>query len=274
MSRQPQDREPDRDAMTTPRSRSAGRRRALGVAFSVACHLLILLVVVSVPATQTRLPDPVPVNVQLIDGEKLFAPEAPPAPAKKPAPPKAKTPTKARTPKKTAARVHLRLPPAPVKAPARRSLARLSPPRPDVEAMPVAVAPPAGSEPGLSDAQLAGATSAEGGGGGGGGDCDMAGRLQAVLRKDRLVHAAVANYAGKAVMVWDGEWIWFRGDIGKGLTAVRQAMAWEIAFAPQACRSRLMHGLVVFSLNGAQGPVRLAVGHGEWRWSDMLKAEP
>ena len=98
----------------------------------------------------------------------------------------------------------------------------------------------------------------------------MAARLQAVLRRDRLVHAAVAGYTGKAIMVWDGEWVWMRGDIGRGLTAVRQAMAFEIAFAPAECRATQVHGMVVFSLNEAQGPVRIAVGSGDWRWSDLL----
>jgi hypothetical protein len=47
-------------------------------------------------------------------------------------------------------------------------------------------------------------------------------------------------------------------------------MAFEIAFAPAECRSTAVHGMVVFSVNGEQGPVRIAVGSGNWRWSDLL----
>jgi hypothetical protein len=45
-------------------------------------------------------------------------------------------------------------------------------------------------------------------------------------------------------------------------------MMWEIAFAPEACRSQAMHGLVLISSGGS---ARLAVGSGEWRWSDLLR---
>jgi hypothetical protein len=31
-----------------------------------------------------------------------------------------------------------------------------------------------------------------------------------------------------------------------------------------------MHGLMLISLNDGSERARLAVGHGEWRWSDLL----
>ena len=98
----------------------------------------------------------------------------------------------------------------------------------------------------------------------------MARRVQQALRSDSLVRAAVAGSAGKAVMVWDGDWVRNPGEDGKGLAAVREAILWEVAFAPRACRSEPMHGLVLISLNAASGPVRLAVGSDAWRWSDLL----
>ena len=52
------------------------------------------------------------------------------------------------------------------------------------------------------------------------------------------------------------------------LAAVREAIMWEVGFAPEACRSQRMHGLVVVSL--ADGRTRFAIGGGEWRWSDLL----
>jgi hypothetical protein len=49
---------------------------------------------------------------------------------------------------------------------------------------------------------------------------------------------------------------------------VREAIMWEVGFAPEACRSQRMHGVVVVSL--ADGRTRFAIGGGEWRWSDLL----
>jgi len=121
---------------------------------------------------------------------------------------------------------------------------------------------------GLTDSQLAGAANAESGPPGG--VCNMAGRVQAALRKDPLVRSAVAASAGKATLVWNGDWVRHGAEDGKGLAAVREAILWEVGFAPEACRTQAMRGLVVVSLNGAAGPTRLAIGTGAWRWSDLL----
>lgn len=120
----------------------------------------------------------------------------------------------------------------------------------------------------MGEGELAGAATA---GSGGGGACDMIRRIQAALRTDRLVRAAVANAEpGKAILVWNGGWIRHLDQDGAGLAAVREAMTWEIGFAPEACRRQRMHGLVLISLNDAPGSARLVLGGGDWRWSDML----
>jgi len=121
----------------------------------------------------------------------------------------------------------------------------------------------------LSDSQIAGAAHA-GEGGGGGGGCDMARAVQQALRRDALVRGAVegAGRTGKASMVWNGDWVRSGGQDGKGLAAVRQAILWEVGFAPAACRNQPVHGMVVLSL--ADGRTRFAVGGGEWRWADLL----
>jgi len=126
---------------------------------------------------------------------------------------------------------------------------------------------------GLTDAQLAGAQAAgEGGdggsGGGGGGACDMARRVQAALRKDPLARAAVHGAGGRAIMIWNGDWVRSSVEDGKGLAAVREAITFEVAFAPPACRHQRVRGLVTLSL--ADGSARLALGAGDWRWSDLL----
>jgi hypothetical protein len=150
----------------------------------------------------------------------------------------------------------------------------VQPPKPAVTApVQFAVAPPAPDTSDLlSAAQLAGAASpGEGGsGGGGGGGCNMAQLVQQALRRDPLVRAAVmdANRLGKASMLWNGDWVQTGGQEGKGLSAVREAVAWEVAFAPAACRNQRMHGLVLLSL--ADGATRFAIGAGDWRWSELL----
>jgi hypothetical protein len=120
----------------------------------------------------------------------------------------------------------------------------------------------------LTDSQLAGAARA--GEGGGGGVCEMALILQQALRRDPLVHTAVAqsNLAGKAIMLWNGDWVRSGDQDGKGLSAVREAILWEVAFAPEACRNLRVHGLVLLSL--ADGGTRFAIGTSDWRWSDLL----
>ena len=69
-------------------------------------------------------------------------------------------------------------------------------------------------------------------------------------------------------MVWDGDWVRTGDQEGKGLSAVREAISWAVAFAPQACRNEPVHGLVLLSL--ADGATRFGVGAGSWRWSDLL----
>jgi hypothetical protein len=123
----------------------------------------------------------------------------------------------------------------------------------------------------LSESQIAGASSAgDDGAGGGGGSCDMARAVQKALRRDPLVRAAVedANRLGKSVMLWNGDWVRSGGQEGKGLSAVREAIMWEVAFVPATCRNQRMHGLVLLSLE--DGATRFAIGSDEWRWSDLL----
>jgi hypothetical protein len=120
----------------------------------------------------------------------------------------------------------------------------------------------------LSDSQVAGAAHA--GDGGGGGGCDMAQAVQRALRRDPLVRDAVAGAGrlGKAILLWNGDWVRSGDQDGKGLAAVRQAVLWEVGFAPAACRNAPMHGLVLLSL--ADGSTRFGIGDGDWRWSDLL----
>ena len=71
----------------------------------------------------------------------------------------------------------------------------------------------------------------------------------------------------RALLVWDGDWVQTPGQAGKGLAGVRQAIALEVAFAPEACRRQPMRGLVLISFAG--GP-RVVFGTASWRWSQLL----
>jgi len=139
-------------------------------------------------------------------------------------------------------------------------------PHPVMPVVTVSAAPDTSDQ--LSESDLAGAARA---GDGNGGGCDTIRRLQTALRRDPLVRAAVDNAGrtGRATMLWNGDWVQSGGQDGKGLSAVREAIMWEVAFAPEACRNERMHGLVLLSL--ADG-TRFAIGSDDWRWSDMLFA--
>ncbi|MBA4794400.1 MAG: hypothetical protein H2041_12100, partial [Phenylobacterium sp.] len=184
--------------------------------------------------------------------------------------------------------------PEPQPEPPARSLARPAPVPPKVvKPIPAPPAPQAAYVL-VSQSQMAGAITAgdgPGGGlsgsgaasgqglgaGGGGDECSMVRRLEAALRRDRDVTAAVraasnaADARGRALHVWDGDWVMTPGESGKGLAGVRQAIAMEVAFAPEACRRDPVRGLVLLSLADGPAAPRVALGAGTWRWADLLR---
>jgi hypothetical protein len=220
---------------------SARRRdRWLGVGLSLAGHLVVILALVSALTPSRETADPTPMKVTLVDWP----------------PPPTATPL-------AAAQAPAVAPPPPIAGGASPAPAQID--RPLAVASPIA---DAGSA--LSDAQIAGAASA--GSGPAGRPCDMPRRLESALGKDPLVQAAVAGSAARAVMVWNGDWVRLNGEDGKGLAAVREAIMWEVAFAPPACRAEPVRGLVLIAVSPAPGSVRLALGSAQWRWSDLLTA--
>lgn len=235
----------------SPAARRPSRRRWWPGALSFVVHAgLIGTFLFAAPKAVEEAADP-PMVVQLIT---LPPPLPPPPPAPVEAPPEP-------------------APPAPVKPPPTRKMSR--PPKAPVTVAPV-FAKPGPPTPGvseLSDAEIASAATAGSGSGGGGGSCDMLHRLEVALRKDPDVVAAVrAAGPGKALMVWNGDWVRHTSQDGAGLASVREAILWEVAFAPEACRTQPVRGLVLISLNDGPGAARLALGKGGWRWSDMLYA--
>ncbi len=152
--------------------------------------------------------------------------------------------------------------PTPARSPVRKSVAA-----PHPAPLPVSAKPARDFGPGLSESQIAGASTADSGSGGGG-ECNMTRMVQAALRKDPVVQSAVREMGARAVMVWNGGWMQAQGEDGNGLAAVREAIMWEVAFAPEACRRQTVRGMVL--LNVSSGGARLGLGSGEWRWSDVV----
>jgi hypothetical protein len=145
-------------------------------------------------------------------------------------------------------------------------------PPPEVESLPAADNAAAIAMAEVGEGELAGAAVAgSGGGGGAGGGCDMTRHLQEALRRDRRVQSAIAIVdRGKALRIWNGDWVLHPGQEGNGLAAVREAIMWEVGFAPAACKRQRMHGLVLISLSDRPGAPRIVVGDPDWLWSDLL----
>lgn len=259
---------------------AARRRRLASGPLSVGAHLALLLAVVMARPETPATRDPEPMSVQLVAAPPPPAPEPAPVPEDRPdAPPPGPVASPAAA-KPAAAKPISRTEAVTRERPATRPLkTRPAPPSPDVA--PVALAASAATDGVgmLSDGEIAGAAVAgagAGGGGGsgaGGGSCDMLRRLQDALRRDRRVQSAVAEaHRGRPLLVWNGDWVRHGVQEGDGLAAVREAIAWEVGFAPQACRTQAMRGLVLISLSDQPGASRLALGSAAWRWSDLVRS--
>ncbi len=224
------------------------RDRWIGAGFSLASHLVVFLALFW-PWRQSAAPvDLAPAEVALVKWPSLTvrAPISPSQVAQPQSAPPARRPPSA----------------SPATAAAAPSAASLS-------AVDSTEAIESGRDvDGLSDSALAGARDA--GAAEDGGACDMARRLQDSLRRDRLVQAALIQVgAGRSLLVWNGGWVQSAGEDGKGLAAVREAILWEIGFAPPACRAQSVRGLILFSLSDARA-ARIVLGSDAWRWSDLL----
>lgn len=256
MRRQP----PPYEQQRLPRRRSGAW---LAVAISVIGHVAVVMALLSA-RVDPMAPEPDAITVALVP------PDPPPPPPPPPLPPSPEVAAPSKAPD-----------PAPPRAKPRSILRPTLKPPPNVEPLPaskVAALQPSVllGEGDLIGAATAGSGSGGGGSGGGGGRCDMVRLLEAGLRKNPRVQAALARAhpeaGGRAVMVWNGDWIQNAAQSGKGLAGIREAIILEVGFAPAACRADPMRGLVVISLNDGPGAARLALGTRAWRWSDLLFA--
>ena len=277
-SAESQTRKPTSETAATRRSRRAWLP---GVAVSAALHIGLALAFLAVAPERTIFSAEAPPEPVIVS----LSPPPPPLPvAEHDPPPGPAEPSQAAEPPAPATRAPTPPRPRPPAAPR------------EIEPLPVAPAPP-GPAPapppaGVTQAQLAGAATAGSGSGGGGdgaagggggsgtgaGRCDMIRRVQDALRDNPGVVAAAARAhqalpaSQRALLVWNGDWVMNPGEEGRGLAGLRQAIAVAIAFAPAQCRRQSMRGLVLLTLaDGADSP-RLALGQGQWRWSDLTGA--
>lgn len=226
----------------------ARHRRSFGAAFSLLVHLGVILAFVAHKGA------PAPEYVPILMTVQLYTPPPPPPPPEAPVTPAPEEPS-----------------PKPIATPKQKSPIRKPklPPPPSV-----AVSLPTGKDKSfqagveVSDAEVAGAATA--GSGSTGGACNMVKMLQAALRKDARVQSTMASVnTGRPVVVWKGGWVRHGDQEGAGLAAVREAITWEVGFAPKACREQHVRGLVLLSLNDSPGAPRVILGGGDWRWSDL-----
>lgn len=248
----------------TPRPRRRAKADGLvAVLLSLASHAVLLLAILAVRVQPPMSPEPDPITVALYQ----------------PPPPPPEEPKTAPRPAGELASAKISPPKLPVRPP------RLVPP-PRVEPLPAQPAPKPSAVAELGESDLIGAaTAGDGSGAGGtgdgagGGGCNMVRLLQEALRKNPRVRAALlqahpsAVATGKAVLVWNGDWVQSPGQEGKGLAGVRELIMLEVAFAPKDCRDDPMRGLILISLSDSPGAPRLALGSRAWNWSDLLFAK-
>lgn len=285
--------------------RRSSRRLWLGVAVSLAAHLALLPALLSVMSGPPELAPAEPIVIDLTPFPPIPSPRTPaptlaqPSPdpdpggaaaAPEPEPEPVVTPPAAKTPeppKPPATPVRARPPvPAPRSVPTVAATAALNRGPAAQPSGPAAIS--LGASLGAGDligAAVAGSGrgagsgtgSGAGSGSGSGGDCDMIARLQRALRddpevRDGLVRARRDLPPGRTPLLWNGAWLRTPGEAGEGLAGVRQAIAVEVAFAPPACRSQPMRGLVLLTLADGPAAPAVALGTGAWRWSDLTGA--
>ena len=243
--------------------------KRIALIVSVGAHVAAVAVLMVAHVTPPA-PEPPSVMVTLVDPPPPPPPpppphEAPKSPVKAPAKPP--SPEKPKDKAKSAPRSPLRV--------------TKTPPPKNVPTFVASRDPAPSPVIGLGDSELMGAATAgsRSGGGGGGAGCDMVRLLQEGLRKNpraraslMRAHAATVG-AGRAPLVWNGDWLRTDGEEGDGLSGLREMIMLEVAFAPAACRAEPMRGLVLISLNDGPGGARFALGGGHWRWSDLLFAK-
>lgn len=108
-----------------------------------------------------------------------------------------------------------------------------------------------------------------------GGTCDLTDVVQANLRADPELQAALDRLprsdrsVASAVMLWDGHWIVGASPAARDtLTKIRAVVIATIEAASLPCRTSSQTGPRLMSLRGEPDTI-LALGSGKWRWADL-----
>ena len=253
------------------RGRGGARRRFLG-AFSgvVAAHLLLLASLALAPARFAPMASAPSVMVELAAASTLAqavpAPRAVPAtapPTPSPSPPPSPPPQPSLQPDPP--------PPAPVSD--LKALERELPPvDPTAEPTPLTPQAPAPqpAAPGATVGPTASATS-----------CDLSGAIQAALEGDPKTRDELAliprqaRSVANAVQLWDGVWVDPDSLGGPAITEpIRVAIVNTISQAPPACSDQTVVGPRLFAVADPRGTIIVALGSGQWKWSDLLAPAP
>ena len=107
--------------------------------------------------------------------------------------------------------------------------------------------------------------------------CEIATTLQSLLQTDPAVREALTriprdkrSVAG-AVMLWKRTWV--SADAVGGVTAmepIQSAIVQAVGAAEPNCRDETVLGPRLFIVGDTRGAIVLALGSGQWRWSDLL----
>jgi hypothetical protein len=209
---------------------------------------------------------PAPLTVELLSVSMLSTaptrgaaqPEA--APSSQPAPPSDPPPEPSLPPDLA--------PPKPMSA--LEALAALPPV--DFTAQPVQLAPRTLAPQTPTSGPVLSATSAH---------CDLTGAIQAALESDPKKRDQLAlippqaRSVANAVQLWDGAWV-DPDSLGGPAVAepIRAAIVDVIRQAPPACHDQTLMGPRLFAIADPRGTIIVALGSGQWKWSDLLAPSP
>ena len=245
----------------------SGRRRGrrfLG-AFSgvVTAHVLLAALLLGPLRPVVAVADLAPVTVELAPAS--FLTTAPASGAAQPA-----ATSQAPLPSDPQPHPPLRPDPAPPKPEFDpKALADQLPPV-DFTAQPIALTPPTPSPqpspPSFASSPMAAAI-----------PCDLTGAIQAALEGDPRTRDELAlipqqaRSVANAVQLWDGAWV-DPDRLGGPTIAepIREAIVNVIRQAPPVCHDQTVAGPRLFAITDPRGTIIVALGSGQWRWSDLL----
>lgn len=107
--------------------------------------------------------------------------------------------------------------------------------------------------------------------------CDISIWLQSALQNDARVQAAFAQMPRKtrsvanALMLWDQGWVRAEPAAAPGVREIADAVASGVRAAPEACRTALVRGPELITLNIGDETVVVAIGSGQWTWQSLLE---